>query len=86
MDEDKRAKCREQLDLCDTGHKNVPAGISVSRTAAFDVDSRHLTTVIRSLLASDHTHQREVAETLNISPERSGVLWIKHGIYIFLKI
>lgn len=46
LDEDKRAECQEHPDLCDTGHKKVPAGISVSRIAAFDADSRHLTPLL----------------------------------------
>lgn len=70
MDEGKRAECQGQLDLCDTGCLNVSTGTSVSRTVDFGVDSRHLTMVMRLLLASGHTRSHGVTEILREYQQR----------------
>lgn len=49
---------------------NVSSGMSVSRTVDFVVGSCHLTTVIRSLLASDLTHSHGGVEILGEYQQR----------------
>jgi len=63
-------KCQEHLDFCDTGCSNVSAGMSVSRSVHSGLDSRHLATVIRPLLASDHVHSHGVCEILRKYQQR----------------